>query len=74
MVQNIRGEMTVLDTFQHSFSLKDSIFIKTIANALHISTSKVHHTLFSTILHDLCTCVHVHICVYVHLFVCIIVQ
>ena len=41
MVQNIRGEMTVLETFQQNFSLKDSIFVKTIASALQISTSKV---------------------------------
>ena len=59
MVQNIRGEMTVLDTFQHNFSLKDSVFIKTIANALHINTSKVCRS-----------CVYVHASVCPSVYVC----
>lgn len=57
MVQNIRGEMTVLDTFQHNFSLKDSVFIKTIANALHINTSKVCRS---------CVYIHASVCPSVH--------
>jgi len=41
LVQNIRGELTVLDDSEPNFSLNDSEFIRTIATALHVSTSKV---------------------------------
>ena len=61
MVQNIRGEMTVLETFQQNFSLKDSIFVKTIASALKISTSKVRMSIcyVFTCFFSVCKCVYV---------------
>ena len=41
MKQNIRGELTTLDSNQAQYSLKDSELLRAVAEALSISSSKV---------------------------------
>ena len=40
--QNLHGELTTLHSSQLRFSLKDSVFLRTVAEALNVSSSKVH--------------------------------
>lgn len=41
MSKNLRGELTVLDSRAHQFSLKNSEFLRDVASALNVSSSKV---------------------------------
>ena len=41
LASNLCGELTVLDSTQHQFSLRDSVFLETVANALSVSSSQV---------------------------------
>lgn len=41
MVRNLKGEMTLMDTNQHQFSLRDSQLLQCIAEALKLSSNKV---------------------------------
>ena len=41
MTANLRGELTVLESSQQQFSLRDSAFLQTIAKALCVSSSEV---------------------------------
>ncbi len=43
LVQNLSGELTVLDSTQQQFSLRDSVFLETVAKALSISSSQVRY-------------------------------
>lgn len=38
---NLRGELTVLDPIKQNLSLKNSAFLREVANSLNISSSKV---------------------------------
>ncbi len=42
LVRNLSGELTVLDSTQHQFSLRDSVFLETVAKSLSISSSQVY--------------------------------
>lgn len=39
--QNLHGELTTLHSNQLQFSLKDSVLLRTVAEALNVSSSKV---------------------------------
>lgn len=41
MPHNLCGELTQLNSHNSSFSLRDSEFLKTVASALNVSSSKV---------------------------------
>jgi len=41
MMENLRGELTVFDSHQHRFSLRDSEFLQSITQALKLSSSQV---------------------------------
>ena len=41
LIRNMSGELTVLDSTQHQFSLRDSVFLETVAKALSVSSSQV---------------------------------
>lgn len=41
MVENLRGELTVFDSDQHQFSLRDSEVLQSIVEALNLSSSQV---------------------------------
>lgn len=48
MVQhNLRGELTTLSSHQQQFSLKDSELLKTVAQALNVSSNKVNGSLIA---------------------------
>lgn len=50
MMSNLSGELTVIDSTQHQFSLRDSPFLETIAKALSVSSSQVHYVSYTVIL------------------------
>ena len=50
MVENLRGELTVFDSHQHQFSLRDSEVLQSIAEALNLSSSQVGWGIPHTIL------------------------
>ena len=41
MTSNLRGELTVIESSQQEFSLRDSVFLQTIAKALCVSSNEV---------------------------------
>ena len=50
MVENLRGELTVFDSDQHQFSLRDSEVLQSIVEALNLSSSQVGRGIPQTIL------------------------
>ncbi|XP_064403928.1 L-asparaginase 1-like [Halichondria panicea] len=54
LIRNMSGELTVLDSTQHQFSLRDSVFLETVAKALSVSSSQevklLRRTLFPPLL------------------------
>lgn len=43
--QNLRGELTKLNSNQLQFSLKDSELLRTVATALNVSSSRVRRSI-----------------------------
>ena len=50
MVENLQGELTVFDSDQHQFSLRDSEVLQSIVEALNLSSSQVGRGIPQTIL------------------------